>query len=323
LLQQWRDRIQQFLGVTAGDVTTLSNPDALQAGAVVIVMIQAIAHNSSIQEALHGFGHVIVDECHHIPATTFEAVLASLPACSITGLTATPYRKDGLHPIIFMHCGPLRYSMDHHSGNSVERVVMVRNTSFALPDTQSMPLHEVWEQLIADSDRNDQIADDCITAVLAGHIPLLLTDRKDHITTLIEQITMKTKGTIQGILLSSGMGKKEKKRINELFEQLKRNEIKAYVIATGSLIGEGFDFPELDTLILAMPVSFKGRIVQYVGRLHRTVAGKDTVTVYDYCDAMPITKAMFRKRLKGYQELGYRIEYGMGAARSTDLFPDS
>lgn len=307
LLKQWEERITQFLGTQAQTIENLSSDSNVPAP-LVIAMIQTVLSNTAFQERLPQFGHVVVDECHHIPSETFDALLSKIPARYITGLTATPYRKDGLHPIIFYQCGPIRYSMttDDHTLN---KVVKVRDTTFSVPDTQTKSLHEVWEELCHNTERNTLIAQDCIAAIEAGRHVILLTDRKDHIEVLTKTIDYHAQGKIQSIIISSGMGKKAKAILNEQIARMKKSEIRAFIIATGSLIGEGFDFPELDTLLLAMPISFKGRLVQYAGRLQRECLGKKQITIFDYCDDMAITNAMFKKRCKGYRDLGYTINY--------------
>ena len=253
----------------------------------------------------------MIDECHHVPAVSFESVLKRIEARHFLGLTATPYRKDGLEKIITMQCGPVLHTMEETKAQSLlSRQVLVRETGFRMgSEASAQPaLHEIWQALVTDKERLRLVASDVIAALEEERFPLVLSDRKDHLELLLAEITAASKHAA-GFLFTSDIGKRQRNRMmDEIMAMRERGEF-PFLLSTGSLIGEGFDLPELCTLVLAMPLSFKGRLVQYAGRLHRESEGKQDVRIYDYVDAnLGLCITMFRKRMTTYRKMGYTVE---------------
>ena len=312
LADQWRKQLLEFTDLTK-DLIGVFGPDERQrSGLVDIAMLQTLARDHDLENPLRGYGHIIVDECHHVPALSFESVLKNIEARHFLGLTATPYRKDGLEKIITMQCGPTLHTMDETKAQSlIERRVIVRETEFRMVGENPQPaLHEIWQALVSDKGRLRLVAADVVSVLNEGRFPLILSDRKDHLESLLAEITsIVSEEDKPGFLMTSETGKRMRTRMMEDIKgALERGE-HPFLLSTGSLIGEGFDLPELSALILAMPLSFKGRLVQYAGRLHRESSGKEDVVIYDYVDsqvALGIT--MFRKRVATYRKMGYQIE---------------
>jgi len=256
-----------------------------------------------------GYGHVIVDECHHVPAVSFERVLAEVKARYVTGLTATHQRRDGHHPIASMQLGPIRFCVDPKSQASRRPFryrLVVRDTGF---EAASVPagatIQDIYRALAADDRRNDRIIDDVIAALEEGRSPILLTERTDHLEFLAEKLQAFTRHLI---VLRGGMGVKKRAAVMAKLAEIGDDE-ERLLLATGRYIGEGFDDARLDTLFLAMPISWKGTLVQYTGRLHRLHPGKSEVRILDYVDrGVPMLERMFEKRLRGYRAIGYTAE---------------
>jgi superfamily II DNA or RNA helicase len=312
LVDQWKKQLVRFTNLTKKEIRTYSG-DGIK-GIVDIGMLQTISREKSPQRIINDYGIVIVDECHHIPAASFEPVLKRISARHFLGLTATPYRKDGLEKIISMQCGPVLHTMTETMGQlQIMRRVIVRESSFRIPcdTTLQLPLHEIWQTLVNDTDRLKLVASDVIASLTEGRFPLVLSDRKNHLEKLLNEIKTMQIGDqpVNGFILTSDIGKRNRDQILSRAKELFQKGEKPFLLSTGSLIGEGFDLPELSTLVLAMPLSFKGRLVQYAGRLHRESPGKTDVRIYDYVDinfGLGIT--MFRKRLATYRKMGYKLE---------------
>jgi very-short-patch-repair endonuclease len=257
------------------------------------------------------YGHVIVDECHHLSAASFELVARRAKARFVTGLSATVVRKDGHHPIIFMQCGPVRYRVDARSQAArrpFAHQVYVRPTGFRphdQPDADPrIAFHQIYEALCNDEARNRLIVTDVLGALQEGRSPLVLTERTEH----LQELARRLSPDIPDLILLRG-GQTRKNLQASLAGVAKTPAASGRVIvATGKFIGEGFDDPRLDTLFLALPVSWRGTVAQYVGRLHRMHDGKREVRVYDYADLdVPMLSRMFDRRCRGYESLGYAI----------------
>jgi superfamily II DNA or RNA helicase len=321
LVEQWRSRLAEFLGVSEKEIGSVSGTKKRATGKIDIAMIQTLSRAEGLGGVLPYYGQVIVDECHHIPALSFEAVLKQLPATFILGLTATPYRKDGLQKIIHFQCGPVRHEIRSTDGGALSKRVFVHETRFRTPETAGPkpPIHVIWHYLVTDAGRNEMIAADVVQALLKGKVPLVISDRKDHLQSLDEGIQKLICETpVQVFRLDGEMPlPARKKMMSELHSALERNQ-KTCLLSTASLIGEGFDLPALDTLFLAMPISFRGRIVQYAGRLHRLHEGKRDVEVHDYVDSYcAMTLKMYRNRLRAYRDMGYAVEEPAGMVGSS------
>jgi len=319
LMEQWRRQIAEFLHIEPKKIGTFSGTRKKTTGEIDIGMLPSLAklNDAEAEELLAPYGHIIIDECHHLPAVSFEKVLRQSPARYVTGLTATPYRKDGHQAIIHMQCGPVRHEIKHVDGAPLRKRVIVRESTFKAPDDlgPQPPIHLVWENLVADPDRINLVARDLRTAIEQGRFPLVVSERKEHLAKLSEAFGQQLRDLdAKGFTFVGGMGKKTR---NAALEQIKAalgSKTRPYILATGSYIGEGFDFPALDTLIIAMPISFKGRMIQYAGRLHRNFPGKTEVVIYDYLDpSSALTVSMFRKRLLAYRKMDYEIETEAGS----------
>lgn len=307
LLEQWVAQLSVFLGVSPTEIGRIGAGKNKPNGRLDVAMLQSLVRGDRVEDLVAGYGHVIVDECHHVPAVSFERVMREAKARFVTGLTATPQRRDGHHPILEMQVGPIRHVVDvrGHSTRSFTRGLWVRETGFALPPSPTpLAIQDVYRQLAGDSARNALIVDDIIAAIEAGRSPIVLTERRDHLEFFAAELSKAVKNVI---VLQGGMTEKIRREVSERLEAVPRDSERV-IVATGRFAGEGFDDPRLDTLFLALPVSWKGTLIQYAGRLHRHLPDKTDVRIYDYVDSgTPLLEAMFRKRLRGYRAMGYSI----------------
>jgi superfamily II DNA or RNA helicase/very-short-patch-repair endonuclease len=311
LLEQWIERLSQFLGCPAKSIGRIGGGRRQITGSLDVAIIQSLVRKGEVNDLVGAYGHLVVDECHHLSAHSFDLVARRAKAKYVTGLSATVTRKDGHHPIIFMQCGPVRHRVDARQ-QAAERPfthsVFVRPTNFrdmaaALPD-QRFEFTRLYAALVADRTRNQLICEDVIAAVRAGRCPLVLTERTEHLQQLAARLSAEIK---QVIVLQGGMGKNELRAAAASMAEIPATSGQV-LLATGRYIGEGFDHPRLDTLFLALPVSWRGTIAQYVGRLHRLHDGKREVRVYDYADLnVPMLAKMFDRRCRGYEAVGYSI----------------
>jgi superfamily II DNA or RNA helicase len=311
LLDQWRERLAAFLNLPTKSIGQIGGGRRRAGGIIDVAVIQSLNRKQVVDDVVANYGHVVVDECHHLSAVSFEQVLRQVKARFITGLTATPQRKDGHHPIIVMQCGPIRYlvnAKEQALARPFKHIVIPCPTNFRLPPAAEKPeMHALYAALATDKARNDLITVDLVRAVKAGRSPILLTER----TSQIDEFVRRLLGLIKHIVvLKGGMGAKQRRAISEQLTAVPSNE-ERILLATGRYIGEGFDDARLDTLFLAMPISWRGTLQQYVGRLHRLYDNKREVIVYDYVDgAVPVLSAMYAKRVRGYEAVGYQIQDG-------------
>lgn len=311
LLDQWISRLSAFLGLDPKDIGQIGGGKHKLSKIVDVAIIQSLSRKGTVDDLVGEYGHLIVDECHHISARSFEIVARECKARYVTGLSATVVRKDGHHPIIFMQCGPVRYQVDEReqaASRPFRHRVVIRKTCFrlslALAQQADLSIHEVYAELIMDENRNTMIIEDVIKAVKAKHSPILLTERRDHLMLLADRLSPVVRNVI---ILKGGMRQKERRLISEKLANIKDEEERV-IVATGRYLGEGFDDARLDCLFLALPVSWKGTLAQYAGRLHRLHDLKKEVVIYDYADlAVPLTAKMFKRRQHGYKALGYEI----------------
>jgi superfamily II DNA or RNA helicase len=308
LLDQWRDRLADFLDLAENEIGQIGGGKGNPSGVIDVAILQSLVRKGVVKDIISDYSQVIVDECHHIPAFSFEQVLKKARARFVLGLTATPIRKDGHQPILIMQCGPLRYKGQAKKSvqdDPFEHLVLPRLTEFNLPPSKELTIQEIYNAMLFDQARNDLIFDDLLTALEAGRSPLLLTERTEH----LELLAGKLKNFARNmIILKGGMGKKQRTAINDQMKAIPDRE-ERLILATGRYIGEGFDDARLDTLFLVMPISWRGTLQQYVGRLHRLHDNKRVVQVYDYVDKkVPMLMRMYNKRLIGYKALGYKIE---------------
>ena len=321
LLTQWHERLTEFLDIDfkepeepkkRGRKKVFSPIGCLDStcnslhGNIDIALIQSCLDENGVKPFVQDYGMVIVDECHHVSSITFEHVLKNIKAHTVYGLTATPIRKDGQQPIIFMQCGPIRFSADAKSQiakQSFDRYLIPRFTSYRSITEDRQTITAMYQSLSEDPVRNDLIVKDICKAVDSGRTPIILTNRTSHVTLLAEKL----KTTIPNVITLTGSDRtKDKREALQRLQTISPSE-PLVIVATGKYVGEGFDYPRLDTLFLALPISWKGLVAQYAGRLHRENEGKKDVRIYDYIDIHePVCDSMYRKRLKGYASIGYK-----------------
>ena len=312
LLRQWVERLSNFLGLSTKDIGQIGAGSKKLTGVVDVALMQSVVRKGVVNDLVSNYGHLVVDECHHLSARSFELVARRAKARYVAGLSATVTRKDGHHPIIFMQCGPVRYRVnakEQAAARPFSHIVVVRPTSFRMvePPEQDprLEFQALCQSLSTDSARNELICQDVVGAVHGGRKPLLLTERTEHLTQLTAMLTPQIAHVIT---LQGGMGKKQLRNALDRLNAIPDGE-PCVLLATGKFVGEGFDHPCLDTLFLTLPVSWRGTIAQYVGRLHRLHAGKREVRVYDYADLnVPMLARMFDRRCDGYEAVGYVMQ---------------
>ncbi len=311
LLDQWLARLDTFLESDDKQIGQIGGGKRKPTGVIDVAMIQSLSRKGIVDDSVADYGHLVVDECHHISARSFEIVARQCKSKYITGLSATVVRKDGHHPIIFMNCGPIRHKVDDKMQAQLRpfaHKVIVRKTAFrtnpSIETTGYSAIHEIYASLTNDVKRNQLIVKDVLVAISQKRFPVILTERKTHLEVLRDMLCAKIPNVI---VMKGGMGKKQREAALNDLEQLKEDDEKV-VLATGRYLGEGFDDDRLDTLFLTLPISWKGTISQYAGRLHRANDMKKEVQIYDYADLqVPMLSRMFEKRLTGYRAIGYEI----------------
>lgn len=305
LLKQWQERLQSFLGVGKGVVGTIGGGKVKPTGKIDIAVMQSVSRQGEINPLVENYGHVIVDECHHVGAVSFDAILKRVKAKYVLGLTATPIRRDGQQPIIFMQCGPIRYTAAKPASapHDLEVIPKLLHKRIDLP--QEAGIQDVFRHLAIDEDRTAAITSEIVSSYSQGRKVLVLTERTEHLDAIQAALT----GKIPSLFVLHGrMSKKLRTTLITELNALPPDEPRV-LLATGKLVGEGFDHPPLDTLVLAMPISWKGTLQQYAGRLHREHATKNDVRVIDFVDTgHPALLRMWDKRQRGYRAMGYRIK---------------
>lgn len=310
LLEQWKERLSYFLGIDKKEIGQLGSGKEKLNGKLDIASFQSLFKKDNFEELIKGYGLVIVDECHHVAAFSFENVLKQIKAKYVYGLTATPTRKDGWHKIIYMQCGDIRARVSNRElkqNREMEHKVIVKKTNYKYIPTEEkdkIQISEILNDMCQNVFRNSMIIEDIKKSILEGRIPIVLTERIGHLKILKEALEDLN---VPVVIYKGNMGKKKTKEIQDLLREADEKHKPRIILATSSSIGEGFDDNRLDTLFLTMPVSWKGRIIQYVGRLHREHEDKKKVIVYDYLDNMKVLEKMYNRRLKGYKIAGYEI----------------
>ena len=336
LIEQWKEALEKFLNINEGLPTyetktgrvrkrksligTLQGAHDSMTGIIDIAMAGSLCKNGKYHKMMNEYGLVLIDECHHSASETIANVLKEVKAKYVYGVTATPKRGDGLEKINYMLIGPIRYSYtakEKAKEQGIQHLVYPRFTMTVPPRgviTDKMHPNEAYEIIHNNDVRDEQIIEDVKNCVAAGRTPVVLSRYKDHSEKFYERL----KNYADHVFLMTGNNsKKEHRKILEQMHQVDKNE-SLILIATGSLVGEGFDFPRLDTLFMATPVSFRGVVEQYAGRLNRDYAGKENVIIYDYVDNhIPMFNNMYMKRLKAYKQIGYEFGDGLQTVKQT------
>jgi superfamily II DNA or RNA helicase len=310
LLDQWVARLRTFLEIDPNHIGVIHGGKRRPTGLIDVALLQSLVKRGEVSDLVENYGHLVVDECHHLPAVSFEEIAQAAKAKYVLGLSATVTRKDGHHPIIFMQCGPIRYRVDakkQAASRPFSHRVIVRTTSFRSPlqeiDT-TRSIQRLYDLLAHDDGRNDMIFDDILSALEAGRSPVVITERKDHLQIMAERLVKFAKNVV---VLKGGITAKQRDQAMKTLAAIPDGEERV-IVATGRYLGEGFDDARLDTLFLTMPISWRGTLAQYAGRLHRLHAAKREVVIYDYVDKDdPILAKMAAKRRFGYAALGYTM----------------
>jgi superfamily II DNA or RNA helicase len=300
-----------FLGCELSEIGQIGGGRRKPTGRIDVAMFPSLTRMGEVCDLVADYGNVIVDECHHVPAASFERVMAEVRARFVTGLTATPRRRDGHHPIAEMQLGPVRYSVEAGSPAAcpafAQRLVL-RHTNFDYATNEERPaIQAIYRAMVEDTDRNQLLVDDILAALHEGRCPIVLTERTAH----LEFLERELRGSIRNVIvLRGGRTSKQRREAIERLDKVPDHE-ERLILATGRYIGEGFDDDRLDTLFLTMPISWRGTLIQYAGRLHRPHPAKSEVRIYDYVDRrVPMLERMLRKRLAGYRAIGYEEAEG-------------
>ena len=322
IMKNWADDLQKFLMINeeapayttpTGKIrhrkniigTLYAAHDTLN-GIIDIAMVTSLGAGENVDERVRSYGLVLMDECHHAGAANTETVLREINAKYVYGLTATPKRDDGMEQKVFMQFGPIRYrftAKERIEAQGFTCLVKPRFTSLVYVG-KPLKIQDAYQMVIQDEKRNQQIIEDVKDCINEGHSPLVLTKFREHAAVLFEALKEQAHHVF---LLQGGRSTKERNAIREAMEQVSAKE-SVILVAIGQYIGEGFNFPRLDTLMLTTPIAWEGNVEQYAGRLHRTYAGKSVVTIYDYIDShVRVLEQMFRKRLRAYKKIGYQI----------------
>ena len=304
LLKQWQQRLQTFLGVAKGVVGTIGGSKAKPTGKIDIAVMQSLSRQGEVNPLVENYGQIVVDECHHVGAVSFDAILKRAKAQYVLGLTATPIRRDGQQPIIFMQCGPIRHTAAKPACAPHDLEVMPRSIHTRIDLPPEAAIQDVFRHLARDQSRTETIASDVRNAYDQSRKVLVLTERTEH----LDAIQAALFSTVPPpFILHGRLSRKQRAILTAELDALPP-DVPRILLATGKLVGEGFDHPPLDTLVLAMPISWKGTLQQYAGRLHRDHASKTDVRIIDVVDTgHPALLRMWDKRQRGYRTMGYRM----------------
>ena len=316
LMDQWVERLGAFLNAAPDMIGKIGGGKRKPSGLIDIALIQSLVRKGEVDDIVGDYGHLIVDECHHLSAVSFELVARRTKARHVLGLSATVTRKDGHHPIIFMQCGPVRKRVDARTEAArrpFDHRVRIRQTAFRLPDSvahaATVPIQDVYRALAGDEGRNELIFNDVLAALEAGRSPVVITERTDHLEALADRLSRFAKNVI---ILRGGQSERKRREAMDRLAAIPEQDERV-IVATGRYLGEGFDDQRLDTLFLTMPIAWRGTLAQYAGRLHRLHDPKREVVIYDYVDRdVPVLARMAAKRAAGYSAIGYTTAQGAG-----------
>ncbi|MCM1048377.1 MAG: DEAD/DEAH box helicase [Clostridiales bacterium] len=304
LLNQWCERLSVFLNIPKKEIGVIGGGKKSPNGKIDVAVSQSLYRDNKVSELVKGYGQIICDECHHVSAVGFEQILKSSPAKYKYGLTATLKRKDGKERIVLMQLGPVCYKDLSKVTSDLEHKVYVQETGIAADNMpEEFTTNELYDYLYSNPIRNMQIVMDVRNCIDENRYPLILTERKEHMEMLEKELSP----YVKVFKLYGGLSKKERELVMDELLNLSEDSHRV-IIATSKYIGEGFDYPILDTLFLTLPISWSGRIKQYAGRLHREYHEKKEVRIYDYLDTkIDLAMKMYGKRSKGYRSMGYEI----------------
>lgn len=304
LVDQWRDRLVTHLDLTARQVGQIGGGRNRTTGVVDLAMAQSLARRDDLAQITERYGMVIVDECHHVPAVTFERAVREIPVRRWVGLTATPYRRDGLQALMAMHCGPVRHTMTTSPGSALRVLDLIVHETEHQSSEEGQPFPTILRGLVDDDHRTRAMCDDIVTAASAGRNSLVLTRWTKHLDKIVARLEERG---VEPLVLHGQLGKRAQTTVVADLES-PRPDGGMVLAATAGLIGEGFDCPPLDTLFLAFPIKFKGNVVQYVGRVLRPTDNKTRVEVHDYVDIhVPVLARMHVDRRTAYTTLGFQL----------------
>lgn len=304
LLEQWCERLSVFLNIPKKEIGVIGGGKKKTTGNIDLAVSQSLFRNNTVSELVKGYGQIICDECHHVSTVGFEQILKTSPAKYKYGLTATLKRKDGKERIVLMQLGPVRYKDLSKVSSELDHKVYVKDTGISAENIKKEhTTNELYDYLYNNSIRNVQVVMDVRNCIDEKRYPIILTERKEHIELLEKEL----EPYVTVYKLYGGLKKKEKEAMMEGLLNLP-DDIKRVIIATSKYVGEGFDYPILDTLFLTLPISWSGRVKQYAGRLHRDYHEKKEVRIYDYLDSnIESAMKMYGRRSKGYRSMGYEI----------------
>jgi superfamily II DNA or RNA helicase len=304
LLKQWKERLQTFLNVKKKDIGTMGGGKVKPSGIIDIAVMQTLTRREELLDQLDNYGQVIIDECHHLSAVSFENILKRTKAKYVLGLTATPIRRDGQQPIIYMQCGPIRYTAETPENAPKQLEVIPHYVTSIINARPDVRIQELFQHVAEDSHRTKSIVDKVKEFYKQGRNILVLTERTDHLESIKEDLS----SSIDTFYFLHGrMSKKQRATVINELDELPADAPRV-LLATGKLVGEGFDHPPLDTLVLAMPISWKVTLQQYAGRLHREHANKSAVKIIDVVDTgHPALLKMWERRQRGYRAMGYKF----------------
>ena len=323
LVDQWRERLVTLLDLDPKQIGQVGGGRNKQTGIVDVAMVQSLARREDIAGITSGYGLVVVDECHHVPAVTFERAVRQIPARRWLGLTATPYRRDGLQAMMSMHCGTVRHTMPAPAGSALRSLALIVHETDYVVEEEGQHIQATYRGLVEHARRTVAISADVEVTVSAGRNCLVLTRWKEHLDSISELLRTREVDTL---VMHGKMGKKARAAVLDELGTTPKMGTGLVLGATASLIGEGFDCPPLDTLFLAFPIRFKGNVVQYVGRVLRPFENKTRIEVHDYVDVhVPVLARMHDERRRAYASLGFdipkswrtRLDVKRGSLRST------
>lgn len=280
LLKQWEERLAEFLELPDGAIGSIGGGKRKLTGKIDIAVMQSLIRKGNVAACVDDYGQIIVDECHHLSAVSFESILKRAKSRYVLGLTATPYRRDGQQPIIFMQCGPIRYTAAQPPNAPDLLEVWPQYIDVEPVILADIDIQEVFKRLAGNPLRNARLVQDIRALYAEGRKIIVLSGRTQH----VEELRTALSGVVPNLYVFHGrVAKKQRKSVLEDLEALP-GDAPRILLATGKLLGEGFDHAPLDTLVLAMPVSWRGTLQQYAGRLHREHAMKSDVRIFDYVD---------------------------------------